>query len=770
MLKKETIINLGEIIVVGALTTIGLHYADTLSGKIATEIGFGLISGIIGTGSGLIKDKLQFSRKGLLNHDIQQALKRAYVNALKRLNAEYLDIYKNEPLQENQKESIKAINSLFKSLIEHASNNFTPTIRKALNEREIKEFILNDSDRGTILFWSRIENSKLLETYNNHFVDFLKDNLLTQIQLCFAEELKTNNKENNKAWRAYLMLILTEMNKGSFGRDEIILRNIQSLCEEVKNYKNDRIKNRILDSALEETIKDLKISLDASYKKILESINRVGELTMQLHSKVDELNKKDLYAKSHDRISLNISHLNQDQAIDINSLVFPKIRVNTILSTNFLSDTSIYDFITLVGFNRKRSFNILGYDEMDASNLSLHLNNFEISFNKLTYGDHPIRRWIYINIPLEDFSSFFEKHNIVNLSNIGLIINLEKITNQNLVLLNNFLKTIDTINSYSFTIIVLVPVRIASYLLIIRELIPKEIEAYVYITNDYFVDISISHGFLLVEKDIPFYNIACLIYKEISKELLDLVTIEKIKSLLERLNFPTNLSNINNQDGFSPNAYIKEFELIICSNPSKCNLWEQLFSELLRICSEVRPDIFKSIIFLSASSKSEFIRFNTLQFLLTLKQPSLIDYWICGTRCDDVNLRNIGKYISHPFTILMTPILRYYKKHNKDNILDNKILGLLKVTLDGQLNEDFVIVEDVIINKTNDFTKYFIEKNIKYILKLSESGVDVFNNHDSFLKPGYFDLSIIYRIILATEMSSNKLKKVLRNFPELITY
>jgi hypothetical protein len=205
MLTKEQALKLLGILATASITSVGFAIGGTIGAAVIGGIGINLSSAIIQSGSAKLKERWLASNDGILNYDLQQALARAFVKALIHLEIKYFTLREANALPKNEKESIKA---LFKELKEQAREVFPASLEKAVKEQEIKDYLYERPETVTDKLWERINGTTLLSTYSEHFRDFFRQNLLNEVLFWFSEELKTDNKECNKAWRAFQRLLL----------------------------------------------------------------------------------------------------------------------------------------------------------------------------------------------------------------------------------------------------------------------------------------------------------------------------------------------------------------------------------------------------------------------------------------------------------------------------------------------------------------------------------------------------------------------------------
>jgi tetratricopeptide (TPR) repeat protein len=296
MLTREQIINLTEFLAAGSITAAGFAIGDTIAGSVIAGIGMSLGNHIIRGGASKLKEKWLTSTNGILNHDVQRALLRAYIKALAHLQGEYLKLYEANQLQENEKEPEKAIRALFQELTEQAEQSFLPCIEKAIKEQELKEYIYDKSEKAIDTLWDRINADKLLHTYNEHFRHYLHKNLLKEVQFYFAEELKTDNRECNKAWRAFQRMLLegiqADLKEVQAGQEIIqqdlqLLHTLREQLDRLQHSIDRRTPGEPFQSELDKAVVELHTKLVESLHRVEAKVERVDETTIRTELKLD---------------------------------------------------------------------------------------------------------------------------------------------------------------------------------------------------------------------------------------------------------------------------------------------------------------------------------------------------------------------------------------------------------------------------------------------------------------------------------------------------
>ncbi len=274
MLTKEQTLNLLEILATASITGVGFAIGGTIGAAVISSIGINLSSNIIQSGCVKLKERWLSSNDGIPNQDIQKTLARAFIKALIHLETEYFKLGEANALPKNEKESIKA---LFKELREQAQEVFLDSLERAIKEQEIKNYLYGGSETATDNLWERINGKNLLYTYSEQFRNFFRQNLLNEVQFWFSEELKTDSKECNKAWRAFQRLLLEGILadvKAVQDSQELIHQDLQTLdvlrnqLEQLKDKIDHRLPDEPFLEGIEMAIHEMHVVLGYVAKKV----------------------------------------------------------------------------------------------------------------------------------------------------------------------------------------------------------------------------------------------------------------------------------------------------------------------------------------------------------------------------------------------------------------------------------------------------------------------------------------------------------------------
>lgn len=289
MISKNLILDLTELLAVGSVTTAGYLIGGTVGASVMAGLGINLASTIIGNGSSKLKERWIESKDGILNHHMQKALLRAYLKSLSHIKECYFN--ENSNLYREEK---KQINNLIDTLSKTASTTFIPDIEKSIQQSEITQYLYGKENEGEELLHNRIKSVNYLDEYSEPFKSYFLSNILSEIKFWFGEELKTDNTECNKAWRAFQRLLLegikVELNEVKASQEEIKadLTKLIKIENDI-NKLSDKIDSRAENEPFQTNLNEIQSSL----KNIAETTTRTEQKIDALRSDIKKLVEPD---------------------------------------------------------------------------------------------------------------------------------------------------------------------------------------------------------------------------------------------------------------------------------------------------------------------------------------------------------------------------------------------------------------------------------------------------------------------------------------------
>lgn len=277
-----------------ALSAVGIGFAigGIFGQTVVAGIGVGLSTAITDRLLGSLRRRFGESKSGLLNHDIQRVLAKGFENALRQIEKDFFDSIEGRKLPRKKQQYIR---DLFKAMRESEE-----TFIKAIdtNVDEIRTYLYEDQETASQLLWSRYQLP--LDTYPEGLQTFIQGRLLKEVTFFFGEELKKDNRQSNRAWRAFQRLMLESIRKSQLE----ILGNQKLIQEELQ--KLDGIAER-LDQIQERVDQRLPADQEPLLKGLLAAVEQTGDDLEVLRSQVQAT--YELQQETHKKIESIASFL-----------------------------------------------------------------------------------------------------------------------------------------------------------------------------------------------------------------------------------------------------------------------------------------------------------------------------------------------------------------------------------------------------------------------------------------------------------------------------
>lgn len=265
MLSNERTLALLGTLATASVTGIGLALGGAIGATVMAGVGINLGSTIIQNGS--VKLKERWLHDGVLNHDIQKALVRAFIKSLSALEGKFLASERAAGLRSFERASIR---SLFRELRDKAQTDLQGTLLSVRLEGEVRHYLLGvpETDMGEV--WDAMGLDELVVTYGSEFGDFIREHLLSELIFWFNEELKTDDTDNNKAWRAFQRMLLEGIYadvKAVQGGQEEVRRDLLKLdllnvqLSEVRDVIDRRLPDELFQHDLEDAVGEIRSTI-----------------------------------------------------------------------------------------------------------------------------------------------------------------------------------------------------------------------------------------------------------------------------------------------------------------------------------------------------------------------------------------------------------------------------------------------------------------------------------------------------------------------------
>jgi hypothetical protein len=288
MLSKETVSTLLGVLATASVTAVGLAVGGPIGATVMGGIGLNLSSNIIQGGYFHLKDRWVHSENGILNHDVQKALVRAIVKALSALESKYLESAQAKNLKGHERDSIK---ELFKELRGSAQTNLSISFAETPLTQDAWHYLVGLPDSNMDEAWDAIAGDSFLSAYGSDFRNFIRQNLLNEVLFWFNEELKTDSKETNKAWRAFQRMLLegiyadvkaVQANQELMSQDLLKLDALKGQLYEVQDVIDRRLPNELFQQEFEAAIGDIRSTLHA----INDTTQRIDRTVRVIHEEL----------------------------------------------------------------------------------------------------------------------------------------------------------------------------------------------------------------------------------------------------------------------------------------------------------------------------------------------------------------------------------------------------------------------------------------------------------------------------------------------------
>ena len=201
---------LADVAVVGVLFLVGAAWAGPVGGAVG-GVGGEMLAGLAERGWGHARDRF-LGQGGVREPDLQAAMRRAYVEALRQLEQRWRTTLVADRRGGADGET-DSVPELFAMLREDADRVLTDGRLRAVTDDPEALRVLGGGTSSV-----RAALRRYLEPYlrghDEQVVALVRDGLEPQLAACFAEELTADRPESNRAWRAYQLLVHGSLQQG----------------------------------------------------------------------------------------------------------------------------------------------------------------------------------------------------------------------------------------------------------------------------------------------------------------------------------------------------------------------------------------------------------------------------------------------------------------------------------------------------------------------------------------------------------------------------
>ncbi|MFN2513723.1 MAG: hypothetical protein ABR568_20170, partial [Pyrinomonadaceae bacterium] len=173
------------------------------------------------------------------------------------METKYFALEEAKSLQDYERQSIR---ELFKEFRKNAKEALLTSAKNIVLSHELVDWLFNVPDVDSGELWEHFVGDDLIIPYGSHFRDFIRQNLIEQTMLWFAEELKTDNRDSNRAWRAFQRMLLEGIYadvKSVQASQDLINQDLQKLdaLKAQLDQLRDMIERRLPDELFQQELK-----------------------------------------------------------------------------------------------------------------------------------------------------------------------------------------------------------------------------------------------------------------------------------------------------------------------------------------------------------------------------------------------------------------------------------------------------------------------------------------------------------------------------------
>jgi len=202
----ETRQHIADVLFTTAILGVGLLSGNPILASVVAGIGVNLASDLTRAGWGQVCRRL-LGESGFLNHDLQQALARAFRQTLTHLEQTWWETTDGKHMRRAQPAIARETTEVFKMLREDAAGFCCADgLGRAAGNEQVRQLLYGDETTARRALAGCL--SAYLYGHDARLIAFLDTHLVQALAFWFGEELKTERPESNRAWRAFQRLLL----------------------------------------------------------------------------------------------------------------------------------------------------------------------------------------------------------------------------------------------------------------------------------------------------------------------------------------------------------------------------------------------------------------------------------------------------------------------------------------------------------------------------------------------------------------------------------
>ena len=208
----ETQHQIADILLTAAVVGVGLVTGSPLIATVVGGIGINLASELTRSGWHAACQRLLGS-SGLLNHDLQQALARAFRQALAHLEHAWWETPDAKHLRRVEPDVARETAEVFKMMRDDAvAFCCADGLGRAIGNEQVRQLLYGDEIAAHRALTGCL--SDYLRGHDPTLIAFLDTHLVQALAFWFGEELKADRADSNRAWRAFQCLLLEGLQSG----------------------------------------------------------------------------------------------------------------------------------------------------------------------------------------------------------------------------------------------------------------------------------------------------------------------------------------------------------------------------------------------------------------------------------------------------------------------------------------------------------------------------------------------------------------------------
>jgi hypothetical protein len=197
---------LAEVAFSAALVGVGFLLGGPVLAAVVGGIGVDLLADRVQQGFRATSQQL-LGTGGFLNHDLQCALRRAFVKALAHLETAWWQTPAGAQLRRAAPDRAREAEQVFKLLREHAADFCSADgLGRAAGNSQVQTLLYADVTAARRAMASCLAG--YLHGHDEQLVAFLDSHLVHELAFWFGEELKADRPDSNRAWRAFQRMLL----------------------------------------------------------------------------------------------------------------------------------------------------------------------------------------------------------------------------------------------------------------------------------------------------------------------------------------------------------------------------------------------------------------------------------------------------------------------------------------------------------------------------------------------------------------------------------